>query len=345
MSTPHASATDSELDPAAPNPTPPSTPPIVRLRGLVKSYGDVHALRGVDMDLPAGPVGLLGPNGAGKTTLIGLLLGLLEPTAGEATVAGLAPTTRKNRVEIRKRVGYMPESDCLLPGMTAVELVSTLARLTGLTKQDAMTRAHEVLDYVELEEARYRPLDGYSTGMKQRLKLAQALVHDPDLLLLDEPTNGLDPKGRRHMLGLVEDLGRNQGKNVVLCSHLLPDVERTCDHVVVIVRGRAVLQGSIAELTAAEATRLRLETDERDAELRGALEERGYRCQPPDDDPSKGPSPRGFVATLPDGRDDADEICAIASEIEAPLLQIEPVRRSLEQVFLSAVDDHGEAER
>lgn len=320
----------------------PGNPSIVRLRGLVKSYGDVHALRGVDMDLPAGPVGLLGPNGAGKTTLIGLLLGLLEPTAGEATVAGLAPTTRKNRVEIRKRVGYMPESDCLLPGMTAVELVSTLARLTGLTKQDAMTRAHEVLDYVELEEARYRPLDGYSTGMKQRLKLAQALVHDPDLLLLDEPTNGLDPKGRRHMLGLVEDLGRNQGKNVVLCSHLLPDVEKTCDHVVVIVEGKAVLQGSIAELTAAEATRLRVETDERDAELWRALEERGYRCQAPEDDLSQGPAPRGFLATLPDGRRDADEICAVAAQIQAPLLQIEPVRRSLEQVFLSAVDDHGE---
>ena len=345
MSSIHASAANGEAAPNTPDRSPPSPPPIVRLRGLVKSFGDVHALRGVDMDLPTGPVGLLGPNGAGKTTLIGLLLGLLEPTAGEATVAGLAPTTRKNRVEIRKRVGYMPESDCLLPGMTAVELVSTLARLTGLTKQDAMTRAHEVLDYVELEEARYRTLDGYSTGMKQRLKLAQALVHDPDLLLLDEPTNGLDPKGRRHMLGLVEDLGRNQGKNVVLCSHLLPDVERTCDHVVVIVKGKAVLQGSIAELTAAEATRLRVQTDERDADLWQALEERGYRCEAPEDDLTQGPTPRGFLATLPDGRSDADEICAIASEIEAPLLQIEPVRRSLEQVFLSAVDDQGEADQ
>lgn len=331
--------------PATAAPPRDAAPPIVRLRGLVKSFGDVHALRGVDMDLPPGPVGLLGPNGAGKTTLIGLLLGLLEPTSGQATVAGLSPTTRANRVAIRKRVGYMPESDCLLPGMSAVELVSTLGKLTGLSRQDAMTRAHEVLDYVELEEARYRPLDGYSTGMKQRLKLAQALVHDPDLLLLDEPTNGLDPKGRRHMLGLVEDLGRNQGKNVLLCSHLLPDVERTCDHVVVIVQGRAVLQGSIAELTAAEATRVSVETEERDDDLRAALEARGYRCALPEDDPARGPEPRGFVATLPDGRADADELCSIAASIGAPLLKIEPVRRSLEQVFLTAVDDSQDAAR
>lgn len=345
MKSSHAPTADGGPVPAAPGRPSSPAPSIVRLRGLVKSYGDVEALRGVDMDLPPGPVGLLGPNGAGKTTLISLLLGLLEPTAGEASVAGLTPTTRKSRVEIRKRVGYMPESDCLLPGMTAVELVSTLARLTGLGKQDAMTRAHEVLDYVELEEARYRPLDGYSTGMKQRLKLAQALVHDPDLLLLDEPTNGLDPKGRRHMLGLVEDLGRNQGKNVLLCSHLLPDVERTCDHVVVIVEGRAVLQGSIAELTAAEATRLRVQTDERDGDLWRALEERGYRCETPDEEPVQGPTQRGFLATLPDGRSDADEICAIAAQINAPLLQIEPVRRSLEQVFLTAVDGRGEDQR
>lgn len=342
MSSPEASATAPAASPPPGAMADPS--PIVRLRGLVKSYGDVHALRGVDMDLPRGPVGLLGPNGAGKTTLIGLLLGLLEPTSGEATVAGLSPTTRRNRIAIRKRVGYMPESDCLLPGMTAVELVSTLARLTGLTKQDAMTRAHEVLDYVELEEARYRPLDGYSTGMKQRLKLAQALVHDPELLLLDEPTNGLDPKGRRHMLGLVEDLGRNQGKNVVLCSHLLPDVEKTCDHVVVIVKGKAVLQGNIAELTAAEATRLRVQTDEKDQALWQALEAEGYGCEPPEDDATQGPAPKGFIATLPDGQKDADGLCAIAARIEAPLLQIEPVRRSLEQVFLTAVDDHGEVQ-
>jgi len=334
------------IPPSAPVPgeSPPaqesSQPPIVRLRGLVKHFGKVQALRGVDMDIPQGPVGLLGPNGAGKTTLIGLLLGLLEPTAGEATVAGLSPTTRAARIEIRKRVGYMPESDCLLPGMSGVELVSTLGRLTGLAREDAMTRAHEVLDYVELEEARYRPLDGYSTGMKQRLKLAQALVHDPDLLLLDEPTNGLDPAGRRHMLSLVEDLGRRQGKNVLLCSHLLPDVEKTCDHVIVLVEGRAVLQGSIAELTAADAKRVRIEIGDEAPTFLEALRAADLEVTVTKEE--------GLVVTLPQGVDDADEICAIAAREGVILEGLEPVQATLEDVFLQAVDatadqDHVEA--
>ncbi len=311
-------------------------PAIVRLTGLVKHFGDVQALRGVDMELPPGPVGLLGPNGAGKTTMIGLLLGLLEPTAGEAIVAGLSPTTRANRVKIRQRVGYMPESDCLLPGMSGVELVSTLGKLTGLTKEDAMTRAHEVLDYVELEEERYRPLDGYSTGMKQKLKLAQALVHDPDLLLLDEPTNGLDPKGRRHMLELVDDLGRRQGKNILLCSHLLPDVEKTCDHVVVLVEGRAVLQDSIARLTAAEEKRVRVTVEEGRPALEAELVALGLVCAP-SEATSTDRAP-GLLVTLPGAELDADILCAAAHRAGVVLRSIDPVRASLEEVFLRAVD-------
>ncbi len=305
--------------------------PIVRLEGLRKSFGSVHALRGVDMELPPGPVGLLGPNGAGKTTLIGLLLGLLEPTEGTATVAGLQPTHRAARLEIRKRVGYMPESDCLLPGMTAVEIVSALAKLTGLSRQDAITRAHEVLDYVELDEARYRALDGYSTGMKQRLKLAQALVHDPEFLLLDEPTNGLDPAGRRHMLSLVEDLGRNQKKNVLLCSHLLPDVERTCDNVVVLVKGQAILQGSIAELTAAESRRLRVEVEDGANQLQAALQAASYDVSID--------NTGALMITLPQSVEDADQLCGLAAAERVNISSIDPVRSTLEEVFLKAVDE------
>jgi len=194
------------------------TAPVISLRGLHKRYGDVRALDGLTLAVPAGPVGLLGPNGAGKTTLIKLLLGQLAPEAGEARIAGLDPGRSSERLRVREVVGYMPEGDCLLPAMTGVELVATLGRLTGLTRQDAMTRAHEVLDYVQLEEQRYRKLEEYSTGMKQRLKLAQALVHDPPLLLLDEPTNGLDPRGRRQMLNLIHDLGHQQGKNLLLAG-------------------------------------------------------------------------------------------------------------------------------
>jgi ABC-2 type transport system ATP-binding protein len=171
------------------------TEPVLELRELAKSYGSVRALDGLTLRVEPGAVGLLGPNGAGKTTLIKLLLGLLRPERGSARVLGLDPAERRERLEVRRRVGYMPEGDCLIPGMTAVELVTTMGRLAGMSYRDSITRTHEVLDYVGLEEARYRGLDEYSTGMKQRLKLAQSLVHDPPFLLLDEPTLGLVPRG------------------------------------------------------------------------------------------------------------------------------------------------------
>lgn len=307
--------------------------PPISIRGLEKRYGKVHALRGVTMEVPKGPVGLLGPNGAGKTTLIKLLLGLLVPSAGEATIAGCSPRKRADRLEVRKRVGYMPEGDCLLPGMSGVELVSTLARLTGLSKQDAMTRAHEALDYVELEEQRYRPLDQYSTGMKQKLKLAQALVHDPPILLLDEPTNGLDPAGRRHMLSLIEDLGRVQGKSVLLCSHLLRDVERTCDHVVVLHQGVVVKQGSVAELTQADTLRLRVWVAGDPSAFREKLQTAGIT--------SEARSDEELLLTLPEGTEDADGVFAKAADCGAVLTRVEAVRSTLEDVFLTAVGETG----
>ena len=303
--------------------------PVISIQGLVKRYGKVEALRGVTVDVPPGPVGLLGPNGAGKTTMIKLLLGLLVPTEGGATVAGCDPRVKADRLEVRKRIGYMPEGDCLLPNTTAVELVTTLARLTGLRKEDAMTRAHEVLDYVELEEARYRTAVGFSTGMKQRMKLAQALVHDPEVLLLDEPTNGLDPKGRRHMLELIDDLGRRQGKNVLLCSHLLHDVERTCDHVVVMDKGRVVEAGELAEMTREDGLALQVEVQGDAAPLREALGRAGYGV----DDASGG----RLRVQLDAGSEDADKIFTIAAGVGAVITGLEPERSSLEQVFLRAV--------
>jgi ABC-2 type transport system ATP-binding protein len=280
-------------------------------------------------------VGLLGPNGAGKTTLIKVLLGLQSPTAGGVRVAGLDPRRKREKLELRRLVGYMPESDCLIPERTGVELVVTLGRVTGMSAADAMTRAHEVLDYVGLEEQRYRRLDQYSTGMKQRLKLAQALVHDPSFLLLDEPTNGLDPRGRRHMLELIADLGRTHGKNLLLCSHLLPDVERTCDHVVVIHRGRVVEAGDIAVLTRAEERNLDVEVQGEVPSFEGELERAGLRFE------AKG---RGrFSLGLPGDSADADVIFALAARSRCRLLAVEPVRSSLEQVFMRVLHDAEEA--
>ena len=309
------------------------TAPIVSIRGLEKSYGDVRALDGLTFELEPGPVGLLGPNGAGKTTLIKLLLGLLAPDAGTARIAGHDPATSAGRMRVRGSVGYMPEGDCLIPGTSAVELVATLARLSGLSRDDARSRAHEVLDYVGLDESRYRDCDGYSTGMKQRLKLAQALVHDPPVLLLDEPTNGLDPRGRRHMLDLVHDLGWNQRKSLLLCSHLLPDVERCCRDVVVLQKGRVVSQGSIAELTRTEGLRVTVKIAGDGAAFEAGLAARGMNG-----------TMRADGAWSVETRDtDCDPIFAVAHERGVRLLSVEPVRSSLEDVFLATFEPDARA--
>src|SRR5438874_1415040 len=223
-----------------------ATPFAATLEGVSVVFGKQWALSGVSAEFPAGAVGLLGPNGAGKSTMLKALLGLIKPDKGSMRVLGLDVAT--SAIEIRARIGYMPENDAQIPGMTAVSFVAYCGELSGLPAGDAMQRAHEVLYYVGLVEARYRNVETYSTGMKQRIKLAQALVHDPDLLLLDEPTNGMDPKGREEMLALVRDLAQNKQISLILSSHVMPDVESVCDSVVLMNRGAVVMRGPIATL-------------------------------------------------------------------------------------------------
>src|SRR5436305_13423922 len=224
----------------------PDSAPVVTLDNVTVTYGRNAALRDVTAAFSAGAVGLLGPNGAGKSTMIKTLLGFIVPDRGQMRVLGLDVAIAP--LEIRARVGYMPENDAHIPGMNAVSFVAYCGELAGLPRVDAMQRAHEVLFYVGLGEARYRNVETYSPGMKQRIKLAQALVHDPDLLFLDEPTNGMDPKGRDEMLELVRDLAHNKGVNLILSSHLLPDGEYTCDHVVVMDKGSIAAAGPIQAL-------------------------------------------------------------------------------------------------
>src|SRR5438874_4305900 len=224
-----------------------SSAPLVEFRDLTVSYGSLVALSGVTGAFPPGPTGLLGPNGAGKTTLLKTLLGFLRPDAGRLVAFGLDPTT--SPLEVRRRIGYMPEVDCHIPSMTAAAFVAFAGELSGMPRDEAISRSHEVLYYVGLGEARYRAVDTYSTGMKQRVKLAQALVHDPDLLLLDEPTNGLDPQGREEMLALIEDISRRRSMSLILCSHLLRDVEQVCESVIVFNQGKVAARGPIAALT------------------------------------------------------------------------------------------------
>jgi ABC-2 type transport system ATP-binding protein len=218
----------------------------IEVKDLSFRYGKIVALDGVSMRLGEGAIGLLGPNGAGKSTLLRILLGFLVPQRGEGRVLGF--DIRREQAKVRRAVGYMPESDCFVAGMDAVTFTSYFGELSGMPRQEAMKRAHEVLFYVGLGEARYRLLDTYSAGMKQRLKLAQALVHDPKLLLLDEPTSGMDPAGRKEMLELIQDIAKKESMNIIISSHLLPDIESTCRKVVIMNKGRIAAEESIADL-------------------------------------------------------------------------------------------------
>ena len=219
---------------------------IIEVKDLHFSYGAITAIDGVSLSLDEGAVGLLGPNGAGKSTLLRVLLGFLRPQRGEGRVFG-----RDIRFEqrlIRRQVGYMPEDDCLIPGMDAVSFTSFFGELSGMPRQEAMKRAHDVLFYVGLGESRYRLLETYSAGMKQRLKLAQAIVHDPQLLFLDEPTSNLDPQGRKEVLDLILDISSKKDISVLICSHILSDIEAVCSDVVILNKGRLAAHGKIGEL-------------------------------------------------------------------------------------------------
>jgi ABC-2 type transport system ATP-binding protein len=312
----------------AAGPGPAQTDTVVHLDAVTVIYGNNRALRNVSARFAQGAVGLLGPNGAGKSTMLKALLGFVKPAEGRMTVLGLNVADRP--LEIRARIGYMPESDAHIPGMNAVSFVAYCGQLAGLPPVDAMQRAHEVLYYVGLGEARYRNIETYSTGMKQRIKLAQALVHDPDLLFLDEPTNGMDPKGRDEMLELIRDLGHNKNVNLILSSHLLPDVEYTCDHVVVMDKGQVVAQGPIEQLKGPAGRVFELRIKGNLPEFIEILRANGMECHSTDEDVM-----RVFV---PAGRDQR-EIFKLATARRAQIRHLRPSIPTLEDVFAKAVGE------
>jgi len=304
--------------------------PVVKCEDVSVRYGKNWALKDVTAQFLGGAVGLLGPNGAGKSTLIKALLGFVKPDKGRMTVLDLDVAV--DPLEIRARIGYMPESDAHIPGMNAVSFVAYCGQLSGLPPADAMQRAHEVLYYVGLGEARYRNVETYSTGMKQRIKLAQALVHDPDLLFLDEPTNGMDPKGRDEMLELIRDLAHNKGVNLILSSHLLPDVEHTCDHVVVLDKGSIAAAGPIEALKgpAGRVYEMRVKGDSH--AFIEVLRREGYECHDTDEDVM-----RVFVPGTED--EGARVLFALASREGAQVRHLRPSVPTLEDVFARAVGE------
>ena len=301
------------------------------LENLQKHYGRFEAIKGITLQIEEGSIGLLGPNGAGKSTLIKTLLGLLDFSRGSAQVLGYRLPDEK--LKIRQAIGYMPENDCYLPYMTAIEYVSFGGELTGMPRKEAFRRAHEVLYYVGLKEARYRALSGFSTGMKQRVKLAQALVHGPRLVFLDEPTNGLDPKGRDEMLDLINDV-KSRGVNIVLSSHLLADVERVCEKVIMMNQGEIVHAGEIEALKDDGKNVFEVSTKTQNKELKALLEEQGL------DVLEEGLK---LKITLPSD-DNGQLILETAREHDIQLRHFMHAELTLEAAFLGIINKHSHAE-
>ncbi|MGB4705477.1 MAG: ABC transporter ATP-binding protein [Candidatus Saccharicenans sp.] len=253
----------------------------IELQNIHFSYGRLKALNGVSLSVGEGATGLLGPNGAGKSTLIRIMLGFLVPDEGEGRVLGY--DLRTEQKQIRRLVGYMPEDDCYIPGMDAVTFTAMMGELSGMPRQEAMKRAHEVLFYVGLGEVRYRQIDTYSAGMRQRLKLAQALVHDPKLLFLDEPTANLDPTGRQEMLELIREVASVREIRVLLSSHILSDIELVCHQVVIINRGEIVATGRLEDLRMINYQLFELRVTGETGAFRRELEEAGCRLEETED--------------------------------------------------------------
>ena len=293
---------------------------LISARELTKRYPGVVALDSLTVDLEPGIIGFVGANGAGKSTFLRILLGLLPPTSGSVTVLGMDVT--RQRMAVRSLVGYMPEHDCLPLDVSGTDLVTHMGQISGLPFAAARERAAEMLRHVGLYEERYRLIGSYSTGMKQRVKLAQALVHDPKLLLLDEPTNGLDPAGREEMLALVERTGREFGIAVMVTSHLLGEIERVCDFLIAIDAGRLHYAGPVSRFTE-QTERLVLELDDDIPEFAARLRAEGLDVE-------------GSGYELRVGiRDEAtyDVVRDIAAELEAPIARMEVKRHRLEELF------------
>jgi ABC-2 type transport system ATP-binding protein len=292
-------------------------------------FGEIVALDHFSVDVPKGLVGLLGPNGAGKSTFIKTVLGLVQPESGYIRVAGLDPATAM--MAIRDKVGYMPEHDCLVDTMTGVELVTYMGRLSGMSKGDATPRSHEMLDFVGVGEERYRPIGSYSTGMKQRVKLAQAIVHDPEVLFLDEPTNGMDPVGREEMLDLIGRIAASD-KSILLSSHILQDVEKVCKEVIIVSGGRRTAQGSLATLLAREDGRRRLQVRGRPENLARFITSIGREHEVVSTSEEF-----GQVTLVLRGVKGSRDVFALAKEDGVQVRSFLPDRMTLEDYFISTV--------
>jgi len=306
-------------------------------RGVTVHYGPVRALDGFTAHIPRGVIGLLGPNGAGKSTFIKACLGLVALSGGTISVGGL--DSQRQSLSIRDRIGYMPEHDCLIPSVNAVELVSYFGMISGMTSRDSIQRSHEVLDFVGVGEERYRLVKSYSTGMKQKVKLAQAIAHDPPLLFLDEPTSGMDPQGREEMLELVRMIGTSE-KTVVLSSHVLQEVEQVCGHVVIMSNGKLVAEGETRVLVAGQDNVQTLTVRGDEDALGRYITALGRTCEVLD----RSGEGKGQVALRIRGSGTGKEVFRLAGQTGVQVRSYRAERLDLEEVFLRSFkkgENHG----
>jgi len=299
---------------------------MIRLQDVEVCYGTLRALAGVTCAVESGAVGLLGPNGAGKSTLLKTLLGFLRAERGAVEMFGM--TMPEHAVQARRFLGYMPEKDIVSPQVSAVSFLTYCGSLFGMSRADAMERTHEVLNFVGLDDERYRKMETYSTGMCQRVKFAQALIHDPKLLLLDEPTNGMDPAGRQEMLGLISQLARKRSVTVLLSSHLLPDVEMVCDRVIVISKGRIVRDGTVEELTAFRDGVFELRVRDNAEPFLERLTAMGCGLRPQQD---------GTILLIKPQQTAIRDFFEAARAAKTQIRRLHPVRQRLEEMFMQAI--------
>ena len=306
---------------------------VIELENLVVEYDGFRALDNLNLSIGEERVALLGPNGAGKSTLMKSILGYLQATSGTIKVFG--HTLPHNALDVRRDIGYMPEREVVSPHVSSVSFLTHCGRLFGMSRVDALERAHGILNYVGLGENRYRPMGTYSTGMLQRAKLAQALIHDPKLLLLDEPTNGLDPDGRMEMLELVKDIATQRNVAILFSSHLLPDVEHVCSRIVMVNDGKIVQDGSLDSLTVARASTLEIGFWGEGLPLLEKLVESGARYKL---------LPNGrYVLGVPDTMTGPD-IFSRASEMGVQIRHFQQARQTLGEAFVGAIAQPGTAE-
>jgi ABC-2 type transport system ATP-binding protein len=300
---------------------------LVQARDVTVTFGHVVALNNFSTQVPPGITGLLGPNGAGKSTFIKTVLGLVEPQSGTIRIAGLDPRT--DMTQVRDKVGYMPEHDCLIRANNPVALTSYMGQLSGLSKKDAIQRTHEVLDFVGLGEERYRKIKTYSTGMLQKAKLAQAIVHDPSILFLDEPTNGLDPQGRDEMLDLIRKIGAS-GKTLLVSSHILHEIEQVSDHIIIINEGALVREGETASLMHPShyQYRVRLRGTPDAIEAYKEAIGPGFKVLSARDE-------MGQMSLLVEGKGSTSALYAPAAETKVQVRYLGPDTLTLEDVFVS----------